>query len=291
MPRSAAAFRHPLSLHRRRLIGAFGAGALGAWLGGCASAPTLPPRPLDGAAAPRIGDTWAYQYTSIFRALPPRTVEIRLTEVGPAGLRDRVTVVGAPEGEEHGFGSAVEMVERPLARLCALVPSSVYEFSPYLQAFGALPAVAAVATPAPSWGQPFTGQARLRGTERVTVPAGSFEAARMDYEISRTPGATLQPRIDPTFTLATVWYAPAVKRAVQWTDGPAPAPSTSSSKTRTGSRAIGPGEPPEPDHPAARRSAPPPVSSPCVAARARCRGKRERARARRSVAPSTASRR
>ena len=210
MPRSVAAFRHPPSLQRRRLIGALGAGALGAWLGGCASAPTLPPRSLDGAAAPRVGDTWAYQYTSIFRALPPRTVEIRLIDVGPAGLRDRVAVVGAPGDEEHGFGSAVEMVERPLSGF------AVYEFSPYLQAFGALPAVAAVATPAPSWGQPFTGRALLRGTERVIVPAGTFDAARMDYEISRTPGATLQRRIDPTFTLATVWYAPAVKRAVQW---------------------------------------------------------------------------
>ncbi len=197
-----------LSTHRRQLLGALGAGALGAWLGGCASPPTLPPRPLDGATAPRVGDTWAYHYTSIFRALPPRTVEIRLIEVGPAGLRDRVTVASA--GEEHAFTSALELVERPLAGF------SVYEFSPYLQAFGALPAAAAVAAPTPSWGQPFTGRARLRGTERVTVPAGTFEAARMDYELSRTPGGTLQPRIDPTFTLATVWYAPAVKRAVQW---------------------------------------------------------------------------
>jgi serine/threonine protein kinase HipA of HipAB toxin-antitoxin module len=38
----------------------------------------------------------------------------------------------------------------------------------------------------------------------------------MSVEISRTPGSTLQPRIDPVFTLATVWYAPAVKRAVRW---------------------------------------------------------------------------
>ena len=94
-----------LSTHRRQLLGALSAGALGAWLGGCASPPTLPPRPLDGASAPRVGDTWAYHYTSIFRAQPPQMVEIRLIEVGPAGLRDRVTV--ASVGEEHAFGSAV----------------------------------------------------------------------------------------------------------------------------------------------------------------------------------------
>ena len=107
-------------------------------------------------------------------------------------------------------GSAVEMVERPLSGF------SVYEFSPYLQAFGALPAAAAVAVPPPSWGTPFSGRALLRGSERVTVAAGTFEAVRMDYEISRPRGGTLQPRSDPVFTLATVWYAPAVKRPVQW---------------------------------------------------------------------------
>jgi hypothetical protein len=200
----------PVSAHRRQLIGALGAGALGAWLGGCATPPTLPPRPVDRGAAPRVGDTWLYHYSSIFRALPPRTVEVRLLEVGPAGMRDRIAIQGEPAGEEHGFTSALEMVERSLPGL------AVYELSPYLTAFGALPAEATVAAPTPNWGAPFTGRARLRGNERVTVPAGSFEATRMDYEISRTPGGTLQPRLDPVFTLATVWYAPAVKRAVQW---------------------------------------------------------------------------
>jgi len=199
-----------ISARRRGLLGAFGAGALGAWLGGCATPPTLPPRPVDGATAPRVGDTWLYQYTSVFRSVPPRTLEVRLTEAGPAGLRDRLAVEGAPGGEDHLFTSALEMVERPLSG------NSFFELSPYLQAFGALPAEGAVAAPTPNWGGPFAGRARLRGTERVTVPAGSFEAVRMDIEISRTPYGKLQPRIDPAFTLATVWYAPGPKRAVQW---------------------------------------------------------------------------
>ncbi len=199
-----------VSAHRRQLLGALGAGALGAWLGGCATPPTLPPRAVDPAAAPRVGDIWLYQYASVFRSVPPRRLEVRLLETGPAGLRDRMMAEGAAGGEDHLFTSALEMVERPLPGI------SLFEFSPYLQAFGALPAEAAVAAPAPSWGAPFAGRARIRGTERVTVPAGSFEALRMDIELSRTPGGTLQPRIDPVFTLATVWYAPGPKRAAQW---------------------------------------------------------------------------
>ena len=199
-----------VSARRRELLGAFGAGALGAWLGGCATPPTLPPRPADRATAPRVGDTWLYQYSSVFRSVAPRRLEVRLLEAGLAGLRDRMVAGGAAASEDHLFTSVLEMVERPLPGI------SLFEFSPYLQAFGALPAEGAVATPTPSWGHPFAGRARLRGTERVTVPAGSFEAVRMDVEISRTPYGTLQPRIDPAFTLATVWYAPGPKRAVQW---------------------------------------------------------------------------
>ena len=205
-PSSAA----PASARRRRLLGALGAGVLGASLGGCATAPVLPPRPVDRALAPRVGDTWTYQYSSVFRAVAPRTLEVRVLEVGQAALRDRLTIVGAAGDEERLLTSALELVERPLSGL------TFYDFSPYLQAFGALPAEGAVATPTPNWGQPFTGRARLRGTERVSVPAGSFDAVRMDIEISRTPGSTLQPRIDPAFTLATAWYAAAPKRAILW---------------------------------------------------------------------------
>ena len=92
-----------ISMHRRQLIGAIGAAAAGAWLGGCATAPVLPPRPVDQAMAPRAGDTWVYHYSSIFRAVPPRTLEVRLQEVGPAGLRDRITTLGEPAGGEHTF--------------------------------------------------------------------------------------------------------------------------------------------------------------------------------------------
>lgn len=151
-----------------------------------------------------------------------RTLEIRVLEVGPEGLRDRITAEGEPDGEEHAFSSALEMVERPIGverRLIdRVVPRlAVVEFSPYLQAFGALPQAGPVAVPRPAFGPAFTGRARLRGGERVTVPAGSFDAVRMDYDVSRTPSPTLRPRLDPVFILGAVWYAPAVKRPVRWT--------------------------------------------------------------------------
>lgn len=212
----------PVSAQRRALLGALGAGALGAWLGGCATAPPPELRPIDPANVPRVGDTWQYAFRSVFRAPAPRTLEVRVLEIRADDVRDRITAEGEAETEDHSFTSAFEMAERPVGverRLVDRVVSrlTVIEFSPYLQTFGPLPDGGPVVVGLPAFGPPFTGRARLRGTERVTVPAGTFDATRMEYDISRTPTVTMRPRFDPAFIRGTVWYASAVKRPVRWT--------------------------------------------------------------------------
>lgn len=210
-------------MQRRRLIGALGAGALGALLGGCAAPPPPPPlRSIDAAKTPRVGDLWRYEFRSVFRVPTARLLEVRVLEVGSDNLRDRVATVNEPEADEHAFDSSLQMVERPLAVDRSPVQRflrrlTVFEFSPYLQAFGPLPDEGSVAAPTPAFGGPFTGRARLRGAERVSVPAGSFDAVRMDYELSRPTTVTMRPEFDPAFILATVWYVAAVKRPVRWT--------------------------------------------------------------------------
>ena len=212
----------PVSAHRRTLLGALGAGALGAWLGGCATPPQPPLRPVDAATAPRVGDTWQYAFRSVFRSPAARTLEIRVLEVRSGDVRDRITAEGEAETEDHSFTSAFEMVERPVGterRLVDRVVSRlrVVEFSPYLQAFGPLPSGGPVVIPLPAVGPPFTGYARARGSERVSVPAGNFDAIRVEYDITRTPTVTMRQYFDPVFTRGTVWYAPGVKRPVRWT--------------------------------------------------------------------------
>ena len=214
----------PVLTQRRQLIGALGATALGAWLGGCATPPSPPPplRPIDAAKAPRVGDLWRYEFRSVFRVPAARLLEVRVLAVGSGNVHDRLATVKEPEVDEHAFDSSLEMVERPLAVDRSLVQRflrrlTVFEFSPYLQAFGPLPDEGSVATPTPAFGGPFTGRARLRGAEQVNLPAGSFDAVRMDYEVSRPTTVTMRPEVDPAFILATVWYAAAMKRPVRWT--------------------------------------------------------------------------
>jgi hypothetical protein len=170
-------------------------------------------RPLDRDLAPRVGDTWRYQYTSAWRNVPSRVLEARAVEVGAAGVRDRLSVEGESVGDEQRFDSALAMVARPLSG--GLL---VHEFSPYLAAFGGFPGSGsfAVSVPPPSWGTQWSASATLRGTERRTVPAGTFDALRVEIVGSRPfIRGQMDDAIDPIWLFATAWYAPAAKRVIQ----------------------------------------------------------------------------
>ncbi len=198
---------------RRCVLKGLGAGALGALLGGCAAPSRLPPRPLDRAVAPRVGDSWRYQYTSAWRNVPSRLLEVRVLEVTDEGVRDRLSAEGESAADERRFGSALEFAARPLSGFM------VHELTPYLLAFGGVPPGGgsfAVTLPQPSWGTQWTATATPRGTERITVPAGSFDALRVDVLGTRFfIRGQMDDAIDPVRLYATVWYAAGAKRVVQ----------------------------------------------------------------------------
>lgn len=205
----------PAPWTRRRVIQGLGVGALGALFGGCAAPPQLPPRPLDRAVAPRVGESWRYQFTSAWRNQPPRMLEVRVIEVTDQGVRDRLSAEGEGGSDERAFGPALAMVDRPLAGLL------VQEFSPYLSAFGGFPAGVgsfAATLPQPTFGTQWMATATPRGTEQLTLPAGTFEALRVDiYGTRFFIRGQMDDAIDPVKLYSTVWYAPAAKRVVRRT--------------------------------------------------------------------------
>jgi hypothetical protein len=197
---------------RRQVIQGLGAGALGPLFGGCAAPPQAPPRPVDRALAPRVGDTWRYQYTSAWRNVPPRMLEVRVLEVTGENVRDRMSAEGDPAADDRSFNYELALVGRPLSGLL------VHEFAPYLPVFGGLPPGGsfAVSLPTPSWGSQWTTTATLRGPERLTLPAGSFDTTRVDIYGQRFfIRGQMDDAIDPVKLYSTVWYAQSAKRVVQ----------------------------------------------------------------------------
>ena len=202
--------RGPVSARRRRLVAALGAGGAAALLGACAT--VLPPRPVDRARAPRVGDTWRYAYRSEWKQDPPRRVDYAVVSVTEQGIGDRLTLDGAASPwEDRLFVSGFALVPRPFPGLV------VNDFSPYLEAFGPLvPGTFAVAMPPEQFGSAWWGTARVLGVEQVITAAGSFAATRVQIDGARPFLSGMDDAADPVRIFAVAWYAPAVKRIVKF---------------------------------------------------------------------------
>ncbi len=198
---------------RRRVISGLGAGAVVALVGGCV-APTLAPRTVVTGSAPSVGATWTFGYRSDWSAVAPRTLTYTVTAVSDQGIQDRLVLQGEPGGGDRLFTSAWEVAARPLTNLM------VHEFSPYLLAFGAVPTGERinVTMPAVNWGTTWTTTARAVGTERVSVPAGTFDAVRIEILGSRLfVAGQMDNTADAVRVYATAWLAPAVRRSIRFT--------------------------------------------------------------------------
>jgi hypothetical protein len=165
---------------------------------------------VDRGRAPRIGDTWRYAYRSQWKQVASRMLDVTVVSVTDQEIGDRLTAEGAPTPSvDERFTSQLAIVARTLPGLL------VYEFSPYLEAFGPVPAYGRVSVPPPTWGTTWTVNARVVGVEQVMVAAGSFAATRVEILGSR-PYIQMDDAADPTWIFATAWFAPAVKRVVRF---------------------------------------------------------------------------
>ena len=201
--------REPISTRRRRVVAALGALGAGGLLGACATA--LPPRPVDRARAPRVGDSWRYAYRSGWKQDPPRMLDYTVVSVTDQGITDRLTIDGAASPtDERTFGSGFALTPRVFPGLV------VQEFAPFVFAFGDLaPGVYAVAMPREQFGSAWSGTARVLGTEQVITAAGAFAATRVQFNGGRPFLSGMDDAADATQIFATAWYAAAVRRIVK----------------------------------------------------------------------------
>lgn len=191
---------------RRRLVFAGSLAALAAF------SPRLWAQQAAVRPTPSVGDRWRYQYRSGWGAVEPQTIDYVVEAVSPLGIRDRMTVVGRSGADTKTFTSKIEEVNRVIPGFVAS------EFSPYLQAFVPLASgthLAAPAMPPDSlFGEPWIVAVRVGAPERVTVPAGTFEAVRVDLTGRRLPPG-LDTVSDPAYLYERVWFAPGPKRVVR----------------------------------------------------------------------------
>jgi hypothetical protein len=203
---------------RRHALGALlgGATGLAALASGCATGSA---RPVQRGAAPpadvRVGDRWRYAVINLYNNTRLTELVVEVTELAP---RLRLSVVDAAGGTRppEVYARAWQVLEEPNYDLPQLFASA----APLLPA-----------TLAPGASERFSGSyttpmsadrlywseiARVRGWDRVRVPAGEFEALRVQRTIAFQHADRFRQRENRTDTL---WYAPEVNRWVrrEWT--------------------------------------------------------------------------
>lgn len=203
---------------RRRLLGALATLAAGGLAGGCASRAAVPPpvgaEPL-ALPALRVGDRWSYRLTNRYNGGTIGETTVEVVETGSA-LRLRVDPGDGQPPQHERYADAWRVIEET-----TFDGSIVFDVPMPLVPPGARTG-AAVATAGRyrserSSGE-FVWQQRLRavGWERITVPAGTFDALRIDRLIDFQHPDRFRMMSERTDIL---WVSPQVGRWVarEWT--------------------------------------------------------------------------
>ncbi|WP_179190161.1 toll/interleukin-1 receptor domain-containing protein [Hydrogenophaga sp. IBVHS1] len=179
-----------------------------------AAAPDAARAPTPDSRLPRAGETWTYTTSGKWPTSPKRTVVIGVQSVAAGQVTDTLRA-------DPSAGVPAE-VRNPPAGAPGFVNWSLLgnEFSPYLGAFTDLSALGTqrgFTTPSVDgqWGQWYS-EARVLGQEPVTVPAGRFNAYKVEVSSNRQPsGGAGSMQVEPVRIHYLIWYAPEVKRYVK----------------------------------------------------------------------------
>lgn len=203
-------------LGRRFALGALAGGAA-ALAAGCAASGAQPPQ-RGAAAAPevRVGDRWRYRLVNLYNNTQVAELLVQVSEVAPRLRLSVVDAAGAARPPEV-YARAWRVLEEPNyddlpQTFASPAPVLPQDLSP-----GASEQYKGrYTTPLSSDALYWSEIVRVRGWERVRVPAGEFVALRVQRTIAFEHADRYRQRENRSDTL---WYAPEVNRWVrrEWT--------------------------------------------------------------------------
>lgn len=169
-------------------------------------------RPADArAGTPRVGESWTYLTSGKWPTSPKRSIVIAVQSVANGVVTDGLRAEGMAADVQRSTGA------QPMFMAWNGIGN---EFSPYLAAYSdmnSLGTLRGFATPdvGAYWTQWYS-EGKVIGQETVTVPAGSFQAYKVEvWSNRRATGGPTQAGIEPVRIQYLIWYAPSAKRYVR----------------------------------------------------------------------------
>jgi hypothetical protein len=166
------------------------------------------PAPVNAAPSdpfPKAGDTWTYRYTDLWKPGDRLSVSHTVKRVGESEILDARS---SPKGnDEFAYTAKPTVTQRA---------GGAYEFSPYHLLFMTLRPGEAFRLSFVSRddNSPWSATVRVVANERVNVPAGEFDAVRVELKAIR-PVSDYRS-FSPTRMTQVIWYSNRVKRVVKY---------------------------------------------------------------------------
>ena len=179
-----------------------------------APAPAVVPA-ADTSAFPRAGDSWTYRYVNGWRKSSPQTVTVKVEESEGGRVKDRMSLAGGSGADQRSHDGKLEAGERTLGG-----GVSVVELLPYVQSLlqaGLKPGQEKDFPDIAVGGEIIRIKAKLIGQEKISVPAGSFDALRLEIVglPAKPQNAQASGHMAVGFVTHTLWFAPEVRRIVK----------------------------------------------------------------------------
>lgn len=170
---------------------------------------------LANSRLPNVRDQWIYRVRGRWASSPKRTIEVSAVSVGPDAVEEQLSQIES--------GSRARLDQRQVPGPVAYVTQSRTlgtEFSPYLAAFGGVESESSWrGIPTPDTNNFWTkwySTGKVEGRESVTVPAGTFNALKLEVWSARTAsGSQTERDSEPVRIHYNIWYAPGIKRYVK----------------------------------------------------------------------------
>lgn len=169
------------------------------------------PATTGDGVAPRAGESWTYRTSGKWSTSPKRNIVIAVQSVANGVVTDGLRAEGMAADVRRSTGA------KPMFMSWNEIGT---EFSPYLAAYNdmnSLGTLRGFATPdvGAYWTQWYS-EGKVIGQETVTVPAGSFQAHKVEvWSNRRATGGPTQAGIEPVRIQYLIWYATSAKRYVK----------------------------------------------------------------------------
>lgn len=189
-----------------------------------ASAPALAASPRDKTSPstqlderlPAAGTTWTYRYTDRIFGKGPTAINVRVLRSDSTSVEELVAASAnaAPVARRMVNIGELRFLEYPMS-----ANSDLVELAPYLLAGndgkGMPRGLQATGYPQGTLG-PWVASIEEKGWERITVPAGSFQALRVEIQGRRVvERQLLRADVEVGRFSIVAWYSPDVRRLVR----------------------------------------------------------------------------